>query len=303
MELVSIDAKSPMPECFVEVMQDPRITDRSRSDLARLFAVCSRGGVAISPDLCLLAPLDAIINIGSFCSSTKNFSPLPCIFGNFSPDLITTLDECMKEMVAQGMDVVLKLQNFMGLVQGLFLHPRVMPMMTFVAYQKFAVFGVQSNAAAFVLADEEVRTKMMSQISGRFEGITPLGVFSGKQNHKLPLSVISVVRKNIQGQHAVEVVQAVPQRINEVKEVQATFKEMVSGVLEAVKSTVKQVARGEMPAVSDEALAARLVVCTGDENTPKCESYLKDSGRCATCGCYMRLKARIKAQQCPLGKW
>ena len=39
----------------------------------------------------------------------------------------------------------------------------------------------------------------------------------------------------------------------------------------------------------------RLDICRG------CPEF--DAGRCRKCGCYMKLKARIAAAHCPIGKW
>lgn len=41
----------------------------------------------------------------------------------------------------------------------------------------------------------------------------------------------------------------------------------------------------------------RLVICE------KCPSLAKDSGRCMECGCFVKAKARISFEECPLEKW
>jgi len=34
-----------------------------------------------------------------------------------------------------------------------------------------------------------------------------------------------------------------------------------------------------------------------------CPRLFKPTGTCMECGCFMRVKTRIKSQRCPLGKW
>lgn len=39
-------------------------------------------------------------------------------------------------------------------------------------------------------------------------------------------------------------------------------------------------------------------------NTCKeCPSLFKPTMQCKECGCFMRIKTRIKSAQCPIGKW
>lgn len=35
----------------------------------------------------------------------------------------------------------------------------------------------------------------------------------------------------------------------------------------------------------------------------KCPRFFAPTGQCKECGCFMRVKARIKSQNCPIGKW
>lgn len=52
----------------------------------------------------------------------------------------------------------------------------------------------------------------------------------------------------------------------------------------------------------------------GDENAPTfaskrwsicmdCEKLFRPTRQCKVCGCFMKIKVRIKSQSCPLGKW
>ena len=34
-----------------------------------------------------------------------------------------------------------------------------------------------------------------------------------------------------------------------------------------------------------------------------CIFYFKPTGTCKKCGCFMKLKTKIKAASCPIGKW
>jgi ABC-type transporter MlaC component len=49
--------------------------------------------------------------------------------------------------------------------------------------------------------------------------------------------------------------------------------------------------------VSKDLYKARLEVCRG------CNKYLKATGSCKVCGCFMRIKASIAVMSCPLEKW
>ena len=49
--------------------------------------------------------------------------------------------------------------------------------------------------------------------------------------------------------------------------------------------------------VNKEIYKARLEVCRG------CDKYIKVTGNCKVCGCFMRVKASIGIMSCPLEKW
>ncbi len=46
-----------------------------------------------------------------------------------------------------------------------------------------------------------------------------------------------------------------------------------------------------------EEVVSRLKECL------KCEEYLSLTHQCKKCLCFLPLKARLKGQSCPLGKW
>ena len=47
----------------------------------------------------------------------------------------------------------------------------------------------------------------------------------------------------------------------------------------------------------DAKVDTRMELCAG------CKSFDKDSARCSLCGCFMKLKVRLDASKCPVGKW
>ena len=52
------------------------------------------------------------------------------------------------------------------------------------------------------------------------------------------------------------------------------------------------------PPVTDEESARRFVICK-----TSCEFFRLSDARCSECGCFMNLKAHLRSQHCPVGKW
>jgi rRNA maturation endonuclease Nob1 len=48
--------------------------------------------------------------------------------------------------------------------------------------------------------------------------------------------------------------------------------------------------------ISDE-IDARWDMCQA------CEHFFRPTGTCKKCGCFMKLKTKLKAATCPVGKW
>jgi hypothetical protein len=48
---------------------------------------------------------------------------------------------------------------------------------------------------------------------------------------------------------------------------------------------------------SEEVAAARFSACIG------CEHLIKATNQCKKCGCFMHLKTKLAAAECPVGKW
>lgn len=65
----------------------------------------------------------------------------------------------------------------------------------------------------------------------------------------------------------------------------------------AAVRVVKQAAKHEPLSVSEATMNARLKACHG------CAEYLKDSGQCNVCTCFVFLKAQLTTESCPRGKW
>jgi len=55
--------------------------------------------------------------------------------------------------------------------------------------------------------------------------------------------------------------------------------------------------------VSDAEYNYRLDICEGDTNYPPCEKYKESTGQCMSCGCFLKAKANLKNESCPLNKW
>jgi len=48
---------------------------------------------------------------------------------------------------------------------------------------------------------------------------------------------------------------------------------------------------------SEEEASARMAICEG------CPSLLRVTHQCKECGCFMKMKTKLKTAACPLGKW
>lgn len=52
-----------------------------------------------------------------------------------------------------------------------------------------------------------------------------------------------------------------------------------------------------IPRAPDEEATIRFNTCLG------CEHLLKATSQCTKCGCFMNLKTKLAAAECPVGKW
>jgi uncharacterized paraquat-inducible protein A len=76
-----------------------------------------------------------------------------------------------------------------------------------------------------------------------------------------------------------------------------TVTQMAKNIVETTVATVKTVANGNSPTVSEEDANKRKSICNG------CEAFNKEQERCTKCGCHMAVKTYLRAATCPLGKW
>lgn len=49
--------------------------------------------------------------------------------------------------------------------------------------------------------------------------------------------------------------------------------------------------------IDDESANMRMAICE------ECPMLLKATKQCKECGCFMKLKVRLKNAKCPIGKW
>jgi len=60
-------------------------------------------------------------------------------------------------------------------------------------------------------------------------------------------------------------------------------------------------AKNKFKTVSQKEAQRRFEICTGTDETPKCEFF--NNGTCDKCGCITALKSKIESESCPEGKW
>ncbi|TXG76033.1 hypothetical protein E6Q11_05630 [Candidatus Dojkabacteria bacterium] len=61
--------------------------------------------------------------------------------------------------------------------------------------------------------------------------------------------------------------------------------------------TRAKAAMPDSPLLPDEDFEKRLAICS------TCPHTNFDNTRCTNCGCFLRIKARVKIFHCPIGKW
>jgi hypothetical protein len=70
---------------------------------------------------------------------------------------------------------------------------------------------------------------------------------------------------------------------------------IVSQMSNLAKDLHRVVLSGEPIVASEETIKARMDICNA------CEFY--KNSRCAKCGCFMEVKAKLRSLECPIGKW
>ena len=72
--------------------------------------------------------------------------------------------------------------------------------------------------------------------------------------------------------------------------------ELAVNLARAAADEAKAIFSGAL-AVPYESVASRMETCRA------CEHFIREQNRCALCGCFAELKARMRSQHCPVGKW
>ena len=71
---------------------------------------------------------------------------------------------------------------------------------------------------------------------------------------------------------------------------------MAKAAAKAAADEVKALVAGQ-PSVEETEVSRRLALCE------KCELFIHEQKRCSQCGCFMKFKAKLRSQHCPVGKW
>jgi hypothetical protein len=71
---------------------------------------------------------------------------------------------------------------------------------------------------------------------------------------------------------------------------------MGGNFVSALAREAKSLVVGEK-AIDKDVFNQRITTCQS------CEHFVVDSSRCLKCGCFIKIKARMRSQKCPIGKW
>lgn len=72
---------------------------------------------------------------------------------------------------------------------------------------------------------------------------------------------------------------------------------MAQNITRTAIDSIKTVAAGNSINVTSQEADKRKAICD------KCDAYNKAQQRCTKCGCFIAVKAFLRAASCPLGKW
>ena len=75
------------------------------------------------------------------------------------------------------------------------------------------------------------------------------------------------------------------------------LRERLNNARVAAQRVISRSLSGGPVAVSADETATRLAICS------QCEFYRTSDGTCSQCGCFIRLKAKLATEACPLDKW
>ena len=65
----------------------------------------------------------------------------------------------------------------------------------------------------------------------------------------------------------------------------------------AVLDRLRSLAPTTLDLASDVEIEKRISICES------CEFYIKSTTNCKKCGCFMKIKTKFKAMNCPIQKW
>lgn len=72
---------------------------------------------------------------------------------------------------------------------------------------------------------------------------------------------------------------------------------MASSLLRSLKNVGKDVMQGKQVLANSAIAEKRITICN------ECPKFIQGQGRCSLCGCYLKAKAKIASEACPIGKW
>lgn len=75
------------------------------------------------------------------------------------------------------------------------------------------------------------------------------------------------------------------------------LRERILNARDAAQRVITRALHGDSVAVSKDEAEKRLAICQ------QCEFYRTSDGACSECGCFIRLKAKLASEACPLNKW
>lgn len=285
-----------VPENVALSIQNGGWTPRSVMELCALIFVASNGGVWISPEVYVLANLDPISQAIPFVGAIRGSVLNPYIFGmeKGSPcsvaalrivqDLLISEVSALKDAEKDGCVVVAVMEQLAS-----------QKLVSVLPTSAFSLFGVQKFALDFTRLNAEKRNITLERMSGRFEGQPPFGVYTGKQG--LILHYRLKVDDEIRVPAGVITPPANP-------EIEATPGQMAASLMNSAIEAGKNIAAGRRVIAKPEEIIRRKTICSGDDkDTPKCEFFNADKGRCSKCGCWTRFKVRLESEKCPEGKW
>jgi hypothetical protein len=73
--------------------------------------------------------------------------------------------------------------------------------------------------------------------------------------------------------------------------------ERINNARQAAQRVITRTLRGDPVGAERDEIDKRLAICRS------CEFYRTSDGACAKCGCFIKLKARLATEECPIDRW